>query len=123
MVTIHSGLANTTSLFMFVMGVYALYYYARNRLLDGRFFGIVAIGELLLIFQSGLGLLLIFNGRQAQRPELHYMYGFFSLLVLPAVYYYTTGDESKRAALIWSLTGLFLFGLSLRLVGMGQFGV
>ena len=122
MITIHAGLANTVSLFMFILSVWSLYYYIRNKLLDGSFFGIVAVGEILLIFQAALGFILVLGGSQAQRPFLHYLYGIFSLLVLPAVYYYTNGDEQRRAALIWCFTGTFLFGLSLRLIGMGQFG-
>ena len=122
MITIHSGLANTASLFMLILGLWSLYYYIRNQLLDGSFFGIVAVGEILLIVQALLGLTLVLSGAQASRPFLHYLYGFFSILVLPAVYYYTNGDEQRRAALIWCFTGIFLFGLSLRLIGMGQFG-
>jgi len=119
---IHRGLANTTILFMFLMGIWALIYYFRGRNLDGNFFGIVAVGELLLVVQSTLGAILMFSGFVPPRPFLHYLYGVFSLLVLPAIYYYTQGDQDRRAALIWFFTGIFMFGLILRFVGMGSLG-
>lgn len=118
---IHATLANTTILFMGIMGLWALVLYIRNRPLDGNFFGIVAVGELLLVFQAVLGLLLVLQGFRPSRPFLHFLYGTFALLVIPAVYYYTRGDEQRRAALVWFFVGLFMVGLSLRLIGMGAF--
>jgi len=118
--TLHLGLANTTTLFMFIMGIWALVHYIRNRPLDGNFFGIVAVGELLLIFQASLGLLLVLSGARPPRPFLHFLYGIFATLVLPSIYYYTRGDEQRRAALVWFFAGIFMFGLALRLIGMGS---
>ena len=122
---IHRGLSNTIWLFMLIMGLWALAHYLRNRPLDGNFFGIVAVGEILLLVQSVLGgLILLFSGLTIlpPRPSLHFLYGTFSLLVLPAIYYYTRGAQDRRAMLIWFFTGLFLFGLALRLRTMGSFG-
>ena len=119
---IHRGLANTVVLFMLIMGLWALVHYVRNRPLDGNFFGIVAVGEILLLVQAALGLVLVLRGFVAPRPFLHYLYGVFALLVLPAIYYYTRGDQDRRAALIWFFTGIFMFGLGLRLIGMGAVG-
>ena len=119
---IHRRLADSATLFMLIMGLWSLVLYIRNRPLDGNFFGIVAVGELLLVAQATLGTALIIGGAAAPRPFLHYLYGIFALLVLPSIYYYTRGDESRRAALIWFFTGIFMFGLALRLVGMGSFG-
>ena len=119
---IHRGLANTVTLFMLIMGLWALVHYFRNRALDGNFWGIVAIGEILIFVQVALGTLLLLQGFGAPRPALHYLYGGFALLVLPAIYYYTQGEQDRRAALIWCFTGIFMFGLSLRFIGMGTLG-
>ena len=62
MTTLHTGLANTVSLFMLIMGVWALFYYIRNQALDGSFFGIVAVGEILIFVQATFGLLLLLSG-------------------------------------------------------------
>ena len=122
---IHRGLANTTWLFMLIMGLWALGHYIRNRPLDGNFFGIVAVGEILLVVQVILGVLMLLLSRLAllpPRPFLHFLYGAFSLLVLPSIYYYTKGAQDRRAMLIWFFTGLFLFGLALRLLTLARFG-
>jgi heme A synthase len=119
---IHRGLANTVILFMFIMGIWALVLYFRNRSLDGNFFGIVVVGEILLVVQVSLGFLLVLQGFVPPRPFLHYLYGIFALLVLPAIYYYTRGDLDRRAALIWFFTGIFMGGLALRFLGMGSLG-
>jgi heme A synthase len=119
---IHRGLANTATLFMLIMGLWALVHYFRNRTLDGNFWGIVAVGEGLIFVQVTLGVLLVLQGFVPPRPALHYLYGVFAVLVLPAIYYYTGGDQDRRAALIWCFTGIFMFGLALRLIGMGALG-
>lgn len=122
MSTLHHGLANTTTLFMLIMGIWALVLSFRSRPLDGSFFGIVAVGEILLVVQVSLGLILVLGGSTPPRPFLHYLYGVFALFVLPAVYYYTHGGHDRRAALMWFFTGIFMFGLALRFSSMGRFG-
>ena len=101
------------------MGLWALALYIRNRPLDGNFFGIVAVGEILLFVQASLGGLLMLSGFWPPRPYLHILYGIFAVVVLPAIYYHTRGDDQRRAALVWFFAGIFLFGLALRLIGMG----
>ena len=59
---IHRGLANTVILFMFIMGIWALVLYIRNRPLDGNFWGIVAVGEILLIVQISMGVPVAYTG-------------------------------------------------------------
>ncbi len=120
LIFLHNRLAQTTWLFMLIMGLWALGHYIRNQPLGGQFLGIVAVGEILLIVQALLGFsMILFGGLMPPRAALHLLYGIFALVVLPAIYYYTRGEQDRRAALVWFFTGIFMFGLALRLITMG----
>ena len=104
---------------MLIMGLWALVHYFRHQPLRGQFLGIVAVGEILLVAQALLGYgMILFGGLTHPRGILHFLYGTFALVVLPAIYYYTRGGQDRRAALIWFFTGIFMVGLSFRLITM-----
>jgi hypothetical protein len=119
---LHQGLSRTAWMFMLVISAAALVYYMRNKPLDGQFFGIIAAGEVLMLVQACLGLtILLFFGVQPGRL-VHFLYGFLTILVFPAIYYYTDGEGDRRAALMWLLTAIFMFGLALRAITTGGYG-
>ena len=123
LVFLHTRLAQTTWLFMLIMGLWALAYYVRNRALDGSFLGIVVVGEILLIMQGAVGgIILAFSQFRPARPLMHFLYGAFALCFLPAIYYYTRGEQDRRAALIWFFSGIFMFGMALRLISTATSG-
>lgn len=119
---IHSRLAQTAWLYMVIVGVWSAGYYLRNKKLDGQFFGIIAVGELLMAAQALFGLTMLVAWKIQPGKPVHFLYGVLSLLVFPGIYYYTQDDDSRRSALIWALAGLFMFGVSLRAISTGPLG-
>ena len=82
--------------------------------MDGGVIGAVVVGELLMLTQASLGLILFLSGLYPA-TTIHFLYG--SLLALPAIWVYTRGATDRRASLVWALAGLFMFGLTLRAIG------
>ena len=85
---IHAGLANTASLFVAILAIWALLLAIRSRPLDGGWLGAAVIGELLLVAQFSLGWVLWFQGYGAALPRawIHILYGAVAVITLPAAY-------------------------------------
>lgn len=119
---LHQGLSRTAWMFMLVICVASLIYYVRNQPLDGQFFGIIAAGEVLMLIQTSIGLIIFLSFSIQPGRLVHFLYGFLTILVFPAIYYYTDGEGDRRAALMWLLTAIFMFGLALRAITTGSYG-
>lgn len=117
-ILLHNRVANAAWLFMAIVAVWSLINYARGKGLEGNFLGAVVVGELLLVAQAILGLIMLLSGLFPPRI-IHFLYGTLSVLVFPALWAYTRGDVSRRASLIWGLGGLAMVGLTLRAMGTG----
>jgi hypothetical protein len=113
---LHEGAANAAWLFMAVLGVWGLINYARGRGVEGNFVGAVVVGELLMLAQAVMGIILLVSGLSPARA-IHFLYGSLTLLVFPALWVYTRGDTSRRASLLWGLAGLLMMGLAFRAIG------
>ena len=115
---IHARLSDTATLFIAVIGFWALYLRIRNRPLDSSWFGAAVVGELLLVAQFLLGLYLYWGvglGAMLPRPFMHILYGVVAILTLPAAYsYFSNVEDEKVKALAMAATALFLWGIILR---------
>lgn len=115
---IHARLSDTATLFIAVIGFWALYLRIRNRPLDSSWFGAAVVGEVLLIAQFLLGLYLYLGaglGTMLPRPFMHILYGVVAVLALPAAYsYFSSVEDEKVKALAMAATALFLWGIILR---------
>jgi hypothetical protein len=116
LIWLHDRIGNAAPLFMILTGVLSLFNYVRRRGVDGNMLGILVVGEILMLVQAGLGLILLVSGLFPGRL-IHFLYGGLSVLVLPALWVYTRGATDRRASLIWGLAGLFMMGLALRAIG------
>jgi hypothetical protein len=101
---------------MAILGIWSFINYVRGRGLDGNILGAMVIGEILMIVQVIIGILLLVSGLYPART-IHFLYGSLTVLVFPALWFYTRGDTDRRASLIWGLAGLFMMGLALRAIG------
>jgi hypothetical protein len=111
--TIHGLLSNTAFLFTGIAGVWGALLYLRRRKVDGGYWGILAIGELLLLSQGVLGLLLVIDGARPDR-SVHFLYGVVAAITLPAYYGITRGRDDRTAALIYGLLCFFLAAIASR---------
>jgi len=115
---IHARLAETATLFIAFLGIWALFLRFRNRPLDSSWYGAAVVGELLLVAQFLLGGYLYLGsglGVMLPRPFMHILYGVVSILTLPAAYgYFGNLEDEKVKALAMGATALFLWGIILR---------
>ncbi|MFO7633803.1 MAG: hypothetical protein R6W76_14760 [Caldilinea sp.] len=116
-VEIHRGLANSATMFVAILAVWAFVLRLRSRPLDGAWFGAAVIGELLLLAQFGIGWILWFEGLGSVLPRawIHILYGVVAVITIPAAYaYFSKIPDPKVQTLAMSLTCFFLWGILLR---------
>jgi hypothetical protein len=117
LIDIHSRLGNTALYYMIIMALWGGWRYFRRQGVDSSYWGAMVIAEILFFAQGSLGAYLYLSGiGQLAGHTIHILYGVVSLLVLPAVYMYTRGDEQRRASLVYSVSFLFLIGIVLRAI-------
>ena len=110
---IHARLANTALLYFLALTIWGWWRFARREGVHTSYWGALAIGELILLAQAGLGAYLWMSGFRPART-MHLLYGIVSLLVIPAVYAYTQGREDRSEMLVHSAATLVLVGLVIR---------
>jgi hypothetical protein len=116
---IHNNLATSVLLFMLIAGVYGLVSYFRGQSMSGNYWGILAVGELLILGEAVLGAVLWFSGARPGRLGIHILYGVVAVISLPAYYAITKGRDDRQIVLVYSLLNFFLAAISLRAAATG----
>lgn len=116
MTLIHERLATSMLLFLAVAGLWGLGSYLLRRGMSPSYWGILAVGELLILAQAIAGVALWMDGARPART-IHLLYGVVAAIVLPGYYAYSRGQDDRRTALNYGLICLFLIGISLRAIG------
>jgi hypothetical protein len=112
----HARLATTILLFLSVAGVWGLASFFLRRGITGSYWGILAIGEILILAQMIVGIILWIDGARPART-VHVLYGIVAGISIPGYYAYTRGQDDRRASLTYGLICLFLVGISIRAMG------
>lgn len=124
-VEIHTRLADSATIFIAVLGFWALFLRLRSRPLDGNWVGAAIIGEMLLVAQTLLGVYLYFGiglGAALSRPFMHILYGIVSILTLPAAQsYFGQLEDEKVKTLAMAAVCFFLWGIVLRASHVAQY--
>ena len=115
-IEIHSRLGNTALLYSIVMAVWGLWRYFRRQNVDSNYWGALAVAEVLLLVQTGLGAYLYFSGIGQLGRGVHILYGVVSVLVVPGIFAFTRGQAERRAMLIYGSGFLFLIGIVIRAI-------
>lgn len=115
----HDRLSITILLFFAVAGLWGLLEYARGGTLSGSIAGALIIGQVLIVIQGLLGMVLFLFG---DRPDdlVHLLYGFTAVLVLPFAWSYMRDRAPRQALLLYSLIALFIVGLAIRGITTGS---
>ena len=113
---VHARLATTMLLFLGVAGVWGLATFFLRRSITGSYWGILAIGEILIVAQVIVGTILWISGARPERT-IHLLYGIVAAISIPGYYAYTKGQDDRRASLTYGLICLFLVGISIRAMG------
>lgn len=116
---LHERLASTAILFFLAAGLWGLVTHFRRRSVGPEYWGILAIGELLILVQGVLGALLWLGGDRPGRA-IHLLYGVVAVITLPAYYAFSRGQDDRRAALTYGLICLFLVAIGLRAAGTAR---
>ncbi len=127
LIEIHTRLADTCTLFIAALGLWALFLRFRSRPLDGNWVGGAVVGELLLIAQGLLGVYLYAGmglDSGLPRPFMHILYGIVSLITLPAAYtYFGQLEDEKVKTIAMAAACFFLWGIVLRASHVAQYPV
>lgn len=121
---LHDGLANTATLFIGFLGVWALILRFRATPLNSSWYGAAVIAEVVLVVQVVLGALLYFNGLGVvlPRPFMHILYGIVAVVTLPAAYgYFGNLPDERVKTLAMALACIFLWGIILRASSVAEF--
>ncbi len=110
---IHARLAIAMLMFLTVAGIWGLVAYFRQQQVSGTYWGILAVGEILILAQVIIGSILLIQGARPDRG-VHLLYGSVAIVALPGYYAYTRGEDDRRAYLTYGLICLFLVGISIR---------
>jgi len=109
----HDRLAMTVILFFVVAGLWGLIEFARGGQLGGTIAGMLIVGQVLIVIQGGLGMVL-FVFDEPPDDIVHLLYGFTAVLVLPFVWSYVRDKAPRQGLLLYSLVSLFIVGLAIR---------
>lgn len=118
LVEIHDRLGNTAMLYCLILSLWGFLRYFRGKGLEGSFWGALAIAELLLLIQGGMGAYLWLIGLRPART-IHILYGIVGVLGIPMVFAFTKGRDQRPEMLMHAVTLLFLFGILLRALTTG----
>ena len=113
---IHARLAITMLLFLSIAGIWGIANYIRKREITGTYWGILAVGEILIIAQIIIGIILWIDGARPART-IHVLYGIVAAISIPGYYAYTRGRDDRRTSLTYGLICLFIVGISIRAMG------
>ncbi|GMR10054.1 MAG: hypothetical protein BMS9Abin28_0875 [Anaerolineae bacterium] len=112
---VHARLATTMLLFLSIAGIWGLANFFLRRGITGSYWGILAVGEILILAQLVVGVILWID--KSPPPWIHVLYGIVAVISIPGYYAYTKGQDDRRASLTYGLICLFLVGISMRAIG------
>ena len=117
---LHARLLVTILLFFGALSIWGLFGYLRGQGISGSYKGALAIGELLMLAEAIIGVLLLVGGAQPYRLTIHILYGIVAVITLPGTFAYTRGRDDRWEQLIYVAACLFLCGIALRALTTGR---
>jgi len=117
---LHARLLVTILLFFGALSIWGLFGYLRGQNISGSYKGALAIGELLMLAEFVIGVLLLLSGAQPYRLSIHILYGIVAIIGLPGAFAYTRGRDDRWELLIYVAVCLFLCGIALRALTTGR---
>jgi hypothetical protein len=117
---LHARLMITILLFFGALTIWGFANFLRRTGVSGGYRGALAIGELLMLAEFVLGVILYIGGDRPLRPSIHILYGVVAIITLPGTFSYTRGRDGQTEQLIYTLTCLFLCGIALRALSTGR---
>ena len=119
LVFVHGRLALTAILYAAAMGAWAAWSYFRGQGVNSNYWGALVIGEIVMIGQGVLGIILVVTGH-LPGDIIHFLYGVLVALSWPGVYVYTHARAGRSEAAIYAIISFFIFGLAVRAIMTGS---
>jgi hypothetical protein len=115
LIEIHGRLGYTALFYTVIMAIWGLWRFFRRQGLDSSYWGAGVVAEVLYLLQGALGAFLFLSrtGNLSGRT-IHILYGVVAVLVAPAIFFFTRGEDSRRPMLVYGVGFLFLAGIILR---------
>ena len=117
---LHARLVITILLFFGALALWGFFNYLRGQGVSGSYLGALAVGELLMLSEFVVGLILLLSGQRPYRVGVHILYGVVAILTLPGTFAYIRGRDSRWEQLIYVTVCLFLCGIALRAITTGR---
>lgn len=116
---IHCRIGLSVIFFALALGVWGVVAFLRGAGVSNNYRGALVIGELLVIGQALVGVLLVVTGHWP--PDvLHFLYGIVVVLMWVMTYIYTKGAMTRREVLIYAVVSFFIMGLAIRGIMTGS---
>ncbi len=115
---LHDRLASAIPIYFLVIGLWGLVGFFRRSSPGGSYLGTLVVGEVLVLGQALVGLVLVFIG-PPPRDLTHFLYGITAFLAIPLAYRYGQERSGPTQSLFYGLATLFIFGLGLRAIATG----
>lgn len=109
---VHERLAGSLLLFALAAAAWGLVTFARRRPIDGNYWGVLAVGGIVVLAQAVLGVLLLLDDARPQQM-VHLLFGAAAVVPLPLYYAASKGRDDRTAALAYAALCLVLAGLLL----------
>lgn len=119
---LHARLVVTILLFFGALAIWGFVNYLRGEGITGSYKGALAIGEMLVIAEFILGIILFISGARPLRPSIHILYGIVAIITVPGTFAYTRGRDGRWEQLMYVTVCLFLCGIALRAITTGRAG-
>lgn len=116
----HAHLLFTIVLCFGSLALWGLVNAIRRQAVSGGFICGLWIGELLLIAQFLIGMVLLLSGLRPYQTVMHILYGVISAIVLPVALAYSRDRSIGQQQLILAMTCLLLCGITLRALATGR---
>jgi phosphatidylglycerophosphate synthase len=120
LILLHTRLVITILLFFGALAIWGFVGYLRGEGVSGSYRGALAIGELLMLAEFSIGVIMLIGGQQPAREAIHILYGIVAVIMLPGAFAYTRGRDGRWERLIYVTVCLFLCGIALRAMTTGQ---
>ena len=109
---LHATLAQTVMYYFFAVAIWGIFEYLRGGELGGNIGGAFVIGQVLVLVQVLLGVIILAGGYKVQ--SVHFLYGITAIISMPFAWSYMRSRHPRQGLIVYSLIALWISGLAIR---------
>jgi heme A synthase len=116
---LHARLGNTAIFYIAALALWAFWRFFRRQGVDSNYWGALAIAELLILLQGGLGAYMWLSGHFPAQGGIHFLYGVLSVIGIPVFFALTRGRDDRQTLIVYGAGLLFMVGILIRAITTG----